>query len=70
MNEKLILNSNDLADALGYSVQTIHQFSSKNPDRLPPRLVMPGRRRLAWAKKDVDAWVESLRAASTPTPQD
>lgn len=61
---KLVLNAKELAEALSMRLSTIHQYSSKQPDRLPPRLT--GSRRLRWAVKDVEEWVESRRQPEPP----
>lgn len=60
---QLILNTKELAKVLHLSVGTIHQYATKAPERLPPRLKLPGRR-LQWAAKDVQAWVEARRHAA------
>lgn len=56
MLEKLLLIE-DLADVLGLSPETIRSDVSRAPDRLPPRLIIPGRKAVRWRKADVDAWL-------------
>lgn len=63
---KLTLDSKGLAEALSIPVATIHQYASKYPEKLPPRLNYPGRR-LLWSVKDVEAWVEQHRSRPEPT---
>ena len=66
---KLVLDAKELAVALSLPVTTIQQYASKYPDKLPPRLGTPSRK-LLWAVKDVEAWIDQHRAASQPTPQE
>lgn len=63
---KLVLNTKELAEALGLRPSTIHQYSTKRPDQLPPRL-NTGSRRLLWAVKDVEEWVEARRPVEPST---
>lgn len=63
---KLVLDSRGLADALSLPLNTVRQYASKFPEKLPPRLNHPGRK-LMWSVEDVEAWVRSHRAISTPT---
>lgn len=65
---KLVLDAAGLADALSMPITTIQQYASKFPEKLPPRLSTPTRK-LQWSVKDVEAWIESHRAASPPVPQ-
>lgn len=60
---KLVLDAKELAVALSLPITTIQQYSSKFPDKLPPRLTTPSRK-LMWSVKDVEAWVESHRPTS------
>ena len=64
---KLVLDSKELAQALGLSVTTVRQSASRYPERLPPRLKTPSRK-LLWAVKDVEEWVERYRS-SAPKPE-
>lgn len=66
---KLVLDAKELASALSLPVTTVQQYASKFPEKLPPRLSMPSRK-LMWSVKDVEAWVESHRAASKPALQE
>lgn len=62
---KLVLDSKGLAAALSLPLNTVQQYASKYPERLPPRLHTPNRR-LMWSVKDVEAWIESHRAGARP----
>lgn len=64
---KLVLDVHGLAEAISMPIGTVHQYASKYPEKLPPRLRVPGRK-LRWAVKDVEAWIEAHREASEPAP--
>lgn len=57
---KLVLDVKGLAEALSISPMTVRQNASRHPDRLPPRLNTPSRK-LLWAVKDVEDWIEKYR---------
>jgi hypothetical protein len=57
---KLILDAKGLAEALSMPVGTIRQYANKQPHKLPPQMETPTRK-LQWAVKDVEAWVEAQR---------
>ena len=63
---KLVLDVKGLAQALSLSPTTVQQNASRYPERLPPRLKTPSRK-LLWAVKDVEEWIEKHRA-SQPAP--
>ena len=50
-----------LAKILNKSPATIATEVSKNPDKLPPRLRLPGSRRVLWLKTDVEDWINKYR---------
>ena len=58
---KLVLDVHGLAEALSISPITVRQSASRHPHRLPPKLNTPSRK-LLWAVKDVEEWVEKPRA--------
>lgn len=58
---ELVIDTKGLAELLRLSVGTIHQYASKAPEKLPPRLQLPGRR-LQWAVEDVQAWLQAHKA--------
>lgn len=66
---KLVLDSRGLADALSLPLNTVRQYASKYPEKLPPRMNHPGRK-LMWSVADVEAWVQKHRAVSTQAPQE
>lgn len=61
---KLVLDTKGLAEALSISPITVQQNASRYPERLPPRLNTPTRK-LLWAVKDVEEWIEKHRATDT-----
>lgn len=64
---KLVLDVKGLAEALSISPVTVRQNASRHPERLPPRLNSRGRK-LLWAVKDVEEWVEAQRPGAKPHP--
>jgi predicted DNA-binding transcriptional regulator AlpA len=62
---KLILGVEDLAEALNLSVDTVRQYASRAPEKLPPRCMLPYSRVL-WSLKDVEDWIakHSLKEAA------
>ena len=56
------LTIDDLAKVLNRSPATIATEVSKNPDKLPPRLRLPGSRRVLWLKEDVEKWINEHRS--------
>ena len=52
-----------LSILLKRKVSTIRVDANRNPDSLPPRLVIPGRKRasMLWVKDDAIAWLNALR---------
>lgn len=58
-----LLTVQDLAEALGYSVQTIRNKLSTRPHTLPPRVLIPGA--LRWRSSDVQAWIAALPRIDT-----
>ena len=64
MNEFKTVNIEYLAKLLHKTVRTIEIDVSRRPHTLPPRLALPGARRVLWLESDVLAWLEKHR--STP----
>lgn len=60
---KLVLDAKGLAEALSMPVGTVRQYAHKQPHKLPPQMETPTRK-LQWAVKDVEAWVEQRRLTS------
>lgn len=56
------LTITDLARLLNRSPATIATEVTKNPDKLPPRLRLPGSRRVLWLQEDVEKWINNHRS--------
>lgn len=52
-NESLMLNINQLAEEIHLSAKTIRTALSRKPGSLPPRLIIPGQKKLLWLREDV-----------------
>jgi predicted DNA-binding transcriptional regulator AlpA len=65
MSSKQLLTLEDLASLLGRSPDTIKKDMRRNPEAVPPRLLLPHTRLLRWRLCDVDAWLGQL-ALTTP----
>ena len=50
-----------LAEILNRSPSTIATEVSKSPHKLPPRLKLPGSRKVLWLKSDVEDWINEYR---------
>lgn len=59
MSSQQLLTLEDLARMLGRSPDTIKKDMRRNPDAVPPRLVLPHTRLLRWRQCDVEAWLAS-----------
>lgn len=53
----------ELAQLLHKSVDTVKADVSRAPDRLPPRLDIPGQKKPIWLVEDVNAWLRKRRPA-------
>ena len=51
------LTIKDLAVILNRSPATIATEVTKHPNKLPPRLQLPGSRRVLWLQSDVEDWI-------------
>jgi len=51
----------DLATILHRTPQTIRKDLGRRPESLPPRLIVPGSRRLIWLEQDVRNWLDDCR---------
>lgn len=58
------LTIDDLAKMLRRAPTTIATEVSKSPHKLPPRLKLPGSRRVLWLRADVIKWLIEHRATS------
>ncbi len=52
----------DLAKLMGKAVSTIKKDLSVNPERIPPRLKIPGSNRYVWRASTVIKWFDDLEA--------
>lgn len=55
------LGIKDLAEILKKSPYSIATDVTKAPHKLPPRLMLPGNRRVLWLKSDVEKWINAHR---------
>ncbi len=62
-NDLKTLTAEDLAPLLGRAVSTIKTDVRRRPQSLPPRLRIPGSKKLLWLEADVTAWIEKCRKA-------
>jgi hypothetical protein len=56
------LGPEDLAPLLRRTVNTIKTDARRRPESLPPRLEIPGSRKLMWLESDVIEWLQACRA--------
>ena len=61
-----LLTVDELAAYLHKSVASVRRDASTYPDRLPPRLRLPGNRRLLWREDDVIRWLTHGPAKEGP----
>ena len=55
------LTIKQLAGILNRSPATIATEVSKAPHKLPPRLRLPGSRKVLWLRSDVEEWINEYR---------
>lgn len=55
----LTLDIKQLSQEINLAVKTIRTTLVRNPSALPPRLVIPGQKRLLWLRSDVERFYES-----------
>jgi predicted DNA-binding transcriptional regulator AlpA len=55
------LGIKDLAEILKKSRYSIATDVTKAPHKLPPRLMLPGNRRVLWLRSDVEKWLNAHR---------
>jgi hypothetical protein len=51
----------ELAPLLRRTVDTIKTDARRRPESLPPRLQIPGSKRLVWLEQDVVDWINRCR---------
>jgi predicted DNA-binding transcriptional regulator AlpA len=59
--EAKLLTVADLARLLHKAKRTIEVDVTRRPEALPPRLKIPGSRKVLWLESDVHRWLDSLR---------
>lgn len=62
-NAPQVLTIDDLSALLHRSAKTIAAEVTKAPHKLPPRLRLPGSRKVLWLASDVEAWLRNCRTA-------
>lgn len=55
----------DVALLLHRSPATVRADVNRRPETLPPRIVIPGSKKLVWLYEDVMAWLEECRKTTT-----
>jgi predicted DNA-binding transcriptional regulator AlpA len=58
MDSQKLLDLDDLSNLLGRSPDTIKKDMRRNPEAVPPRLVLPHTRLLRWRVRDVENWLQ------------
>ena len=61
MNNIDTMTIDDVAKLLKRSPSTVATEVSKAPHKLPPRLRLPGSRKILWLRSDVEAWIHEHR---------
>ena len=61
MNNIDTMTIEDVAKLLKRSPSTVATEVSKAPHKLPPRLRLPGSRKILWLRSDVEAWIHEHR---------
>ena len=56
-----LLTISDIAKLLRRAPTTVATEVSRAPHKLPPRLCLPGSRKILWLKSDVEAWINEHR---------
>ena len=56
----------ELSTLIFRAVPTIKNDLYRKPNSLPPRIVMPGSKKLVWLESDVIDWMEKCRAVVAP----
>lgn len=64
----LILNINQLSKEVNLAVKTIRTTLVRNPQALPPRLLIEGQKKLLWLRSDVEKFYESQVRAHGSNP--
>ena len=62
------LNVTELSTLIHRAVPTIKSDINRKPESLPPRIVIPGSKKLVWLESDVFHWLEKCREVAKPKP--
>ncbi len=67
-HEPKLLETKDLAKLLHKTQRTIEVDVTRRPNSLPPRLKIPGSRKVLWLESDVFAWLDRCRHDTAVQP--
>lgn len=62
MTTSPLIGIKELAEIIQRSPHTIAAEVTKAPHKLPPRLRLPGSRKVLWKRDDVMVWIDQYRA--------
>lgn len=63
-----LLKLEDVASLLNVSVKTVNRWASVNPEKLPPRTILPGTRIWRCRPEDLDRWLNEANGISPDEP--
>lgn len=66
MEVQKLLDLDELAQMLRRSPETIKKDLRRNPEAVPPRLMLPHTRLLRWRAVDVDSWLRQHVQSAMP----
>jgi predicted DNA-binding transcriptional regulator AlpA len=69
MNNLRTLGIDEISALLHLSRNAVYIAVSRNPQKLPPRLKIPGNRKLLWLESDVIEWLEICRVKQGGKPR-
>ena len=61
MKEAKLVDIDYMAALLHKTKRTLEVDVTRRPETLPPRLIIPGSRKVLWLEADVFAWLEKCR---------
>lgn len=64
------LGVKQISELLHKSPDSIYSDVGRNPNSLPPRLVIPGSAKLLWLESDVQEWLERCRQKTKGRPRE
>lgn len=68
-NQTLTLDINQLSSEIHLAVKTIRTTLVRNPTALPPRLLIPGSKRLIWLRTDIVEWYGKQTRSQGSNPE-